>query len=535
MNNERILQQLTDILTKIESLPFLFIGSGFTRRYLDAPDWTGLLKEFCTMIDSDNGYLYNQYQEEARQALKNENKNMMSVNALNSKIADIIEDNFNLIWFKEDRFKQNREESGQFLDECSSPLKIELANYFNKLLEKPCQLASELDELKKLSSNSIAGIITTNYDNLLEHFFSFDKYIGQEQLIFSNTLGICEIYKIHGCSSDPCSLIINSNDYENFEAKNKYLAAKLLTIFVEHPIIFIGYSIQDENIRGIIDAILDCLNDKQLLSFKERFIFIDRLVDSENDEIRIEEAIYSSHSGKTMQMTKVYIKNYGKLYEILSHNKSKYPTKVLKRLKKDIYELVTSTQPTDKLKVMVPIEDLDTLDNVEFVVGVGISKATDLAYASFSAEAIYKDIVFDNGNFIPNLLVDNTMPPHLSRTSGSMPFYKYLKAYNGEMPRIYNKYIKTNIDDLYNNSIKDTRKNCKQTSVEDIKNTYDYPQSLYYMVRLDPKYIDTHQLRNYLSEILTIYPNDINTGNQYPHSSDLRRLIKILDWLDYKQ
>ncbi|MRC88251.1 SIR2 family protein, partial [Bacillus thuringiensis] len=37
--------------------------------------------------------------------------------------------------------------------------------------------------------------------------------------------------------------------------KKKYLSAKLLTFFAEHPLLFIGYSGQDQNIQAILSDI----------------------------------------------------------------------------------------------------------------------------------------------------------------------------------------------------------------------------------------------------------------------------------------
>ena len=82
------------------------------------------------------------------------------------------------------------------------------------------------------------GIITTNWDDTAERVLpQFTSYIGQEQLIFSSTYSVGEIYKIHGSYRDPKSLVLTEDDYDDFSKKNPYLAAKLITIFIEHPVV----------------------------------------------------------------------------------------------------------------------------------------------------------------------------------------------------------------------------------------------------------------------------------------------------------
>jgi len=71
-------------------------------------------------------------------------------------------------------------------------------------------MVDEFSCLKLLGKRSIAGVITTNYDQMAEDLFDgFLVFVGQETLLFSAIQGIAEIYKIHGCCQHPESLIIN--------------------------------------------------------------------------------------------------------------------------------------------------------------------------------------------------------------------------------------------------------------------------------------------------------------------------------------
>src|SRR5690606_6641190 len=107
-------------------------------------------------------------------------------------------------------------------------------------------------------------------------FPDYKVYVGQEALLVSQPSNIGEIFKIHGCCSKPNSLVITKADYDGFSTKRAYLAAKLLTIFVEHPIVFIGYSLQDKNIQGILSSMVVALGDRAVERLHENLIFIQR-------------------------------------------------------------------------------------------------------------------------------------------------------------------------------------------------------------------------------------------------------------------
>ena len=164
----------------------------------------------------------------------------------------------------------------QFVHQEQSPFKVEIAQYIDEHSVPVEDKAEELALLKAISSKSLAGIITTNYDCLLERETDgYKSFVGQEELVFSAIQGWAEIYKIHGSITNPGSIVITESDYQHFMEYCPYLASKLMTIFMEYPIIFIGYSLSDPNVRIILQSIVKCLTKENLERLQDRFIYVE--------------------------------------------------------------------------------------------------------------------------------------------------------------------------------------------------------------------------------------------------------------------
>lgn len=516
---------LDKIFSKFDSLPFLFVGAGLSRRYLDTADWEGLLSNYAKIAKSSE-FGYRLYQEEAKHTINPE--------GTLPKIATLIENDFNKKWFTDIKFEASREKFKELAFSGVSPFKIQIAeDLAKKQLDIKESYAQEIKLFKSLSGKNIGGIITTNYDNFLENTFSdFEVFIGQEQLIFSDIQGIGEIYKIHGCLTEPETILINEEDYIKFNEKNAYLAAKILTIFIEHPIIFIGYAINDTNIEAILKSITVCLNPEQLDKLKNRFIFIEWNDTDVADSISTYEKSFGTD--KSIIMTRIRIKDYGLLYECLQKVKFKYKAQLLRRLKSEIAELVLTNNPTSNVKV-VNLEDDSRIEDIEIYAGVGIIKElSEKGYEGINVNEIFEDVIFDTKNFDMTLMVKKSIPMLLKRHSNSLPFYKYIKHYQGDLPEPIKKEVKIQYDSFLNGTIlrrrKSMKENLKERSVQDITNKYPFEKSLEYICYLEEEEMDLTQLEAFLQKNSKDIDSLLKTQTV---SSNFRRAVKIYDWLKY--
>lgn len=495
--------------------PFLFVGSGLSKRYLGTEKWDELLRLFSTEF-SGNEFQYDVY------ANKVDDKDYYGQQPA---IAYMLEKDYNNEVLTSDAYLDFRTKHKDELKSKISALKISISEHLSS-----CAIPNDNDELKllqKLAKRSVSGIITTNYDTMLDTLFpKFDKYIGQEELLFASITGIGELYKIHGSVTDPSSLVLTSKDYEYFEEKSSYLIAKLLTIFLEYPIIFLGYSLNDRNIRNIFSTISDCLSQEKLDMLKKRLIFVEY-----SSEEKISEFSMQFEKGNSVKMNCISTSDFSKLYEAILSIKSKYNPSVLSHLRKDIYELANSTKTSERI-VATGFENLDDINEAEqFILGVGVVKNGHM----IKAEQLYEDIVFDNQYFNANLVVEEYLPELLKNNSGGLPMYKYLKDYQGEVfERVKNNVIKyTKIDDFLNEQLRKQKatyhKSYTDLSVNKVIEIEGFEQAYRKLIFLNENEIECDSLLAYLQDFLKEHsPKSLN-GN-----SELKRLIRMYDLLKYK-
>ncbi len=223
-------------LAQLQCQPIMFVGSGFSQRYASGPTWETLLAELaenCPLIDKDFAYYKQKY-----------NNDLPMVGSV------FAEQYFEWAWssagkkhFPSRLFTAHTPRDA-YLKHAASKLLISMNT---KGIKK--DLLAELKAFKELGPHAV---ITTNYDNLLEPLFpEYEVVIGQN-VFRQSALVVGEIFKIHGSISDPHSMVLTSEDYDTFNQDKKYLSAKLLTYFAEHPLLFIGYSASDPNIKNVL-------------------------------------------------------------------------------------------------------------------------------------------------------------------------------------------------------------------------------------------------------------------------------------------
>src|SRR5690625_294707 len=420
--------KITSHLNKFTTAPFLFIGSGFSRRYLGTEDWEGLIRRFSDLVPNAFGYY---------RSISNSKWDVA---------AGMIADDFHEVWWSHEQYSESR---AQFESEAinkDSPLKIEISKYLRNRKYQYGINEQNDKEIELFKEIKIDGIITTNWDLLTEEIFSNDKtrtYIGQKELLFSNPLEVNEVYKIHGCSSLPNSLVLTSDDYDDFNKKNAYLAAKLLTIFIEHPVIFIGYSLGDKNITRILESITACLDEENIDKLKDRLIFVGR---SNGGEDSFQESTMIVN-GLTIPITRILTDEFDKVYRPLGEIKRKFSMKKLGQMKSEMYELIKHNDPKGKIQVVDYNEESN--DNVEFVVGFGIDhfaeqvqgkikekefsgpskiRHSSIGYSTMPRKELLKEILKDNDqySFDYNVLVKETLPEKL-KTDHYLPVNRFVK------------------------------------------------------------------------------------------------------------
>lgn len=515
--------RLHDLVEGFPTTPFLFMGSGMTMRYLGLPNWKSLLVHFARQV-SDDEFAYNAYEQRAKQ--------MDNPEGVMPRIAELIENDYNERWYADKTIRTLDESELECVRTGTSPFKAEIASYIKKNSQIKAEYQKEVVQLEKLAERNLSGVITTNYDSFIEdHFSGYKTYVGQGELIFSAIQGIAEIYKIHGSVSDPSSIVIDEQDYEKFDNQKAYLAAKLMTIFVEYPIIFMGYSLSDSNIRKIIESIVRCLTPSQLSSLKNRFIFVEYVAGKNGVDVMPVEMVVGD---ETFPMTKIVLSDFSLLYDQLALKESKLPVRLLRHFKQDLYEYVMTNNPTETMRV-ASIDDTRVSDD-DLVLAIG--KTSDIGIHGLSGingDEWYRNIVLGDLKFSADELLQNAFFNLLSKNSGYVPVNKLLFNAKNKYPEIEQIAQKHDFEHIISNTIKKNRsKYPMEMRVSEIWDNYssDLRKATDFISYLTQDQIDVDELEQVLKTIFNDNPNVLSDGDSQLRTN-IRRLIKVYDVLKW--
>ncbi|MCZ0708385.1 MULTISPECIES: SIR2 family protein [Microbacterium] len=402
------------------ALPYLFIGSGISRRYLGLPDWEGLLRKF------------------ALEAGENFDYHLATANGDLPTAATSIAQTFHKRWWNDDTYAHQREQHSGVVRDDEGGLKVAIAEYVRTHDSLVAGVPGVEDatlaaEVALLGSAVVDGVITTNYDSLTDQLFpSFQPYVGQDELMMSDAQFIAETYKIHGAATQPLSLILTKGDYDRFSNRNHYLAAKLLTIFAEHPVIFVGYSLSDEYLNEILDNIATAVGPNRLGELGKRIYFVEWDADASSATVIEQTSI--QRGGSRLPITRIGTHSFEWLWEVLTHLERPFPAAILRELRKHVFDLVTHPDPSQTREVVraIPI-DADDADEYRVVFGVGAFSEKDLQNLSTIGRTLRRDDVeqdvlglrkrgLDPENLLATGIRDGIRATH----SSYLPVHKYL-------------------------------------------------------------------------------------------------------------
>jgi hypothetical protein len=424
-------KSVLDKIIESKRMPVLFIGSGISRRYLyNFPDWSTLLKQSFAQVNPDP-FFYGQYVEKF-------NREKLSTFETNIKLASIIENEFNNAFYsRKVTVKLGNPKNPQWIFQGVSPYKMYLVSIFKRMRVNTDPALQEEIEQFRLLKNKISAVITTNYDTFIEDQImqnDYEVFCHQNELFSSDSYNIAEIYKIHGSVADAKSIIITEQDYADFNASRKLIIAKMLTLFAESPIIFLGYSFTDENIQHIIEDFLSCLTSHELSHISNHFVF----VSYKKGEKRLVECKRTITTQNKVQIpiTEIETDNYLAVYQKLNQiipGISASKIRATRRIIKKIVDEGMSSDPAES--VIVGIDDMDNIDfsskPLAIAIGYRDSIMNRFGYGMLEVETIIEDILFDN----KNLNADDMCFQRFKSIASShlIPVFKYVSKCSSEI------------------------------------------------------------------------------------------------------
>lgn len=342
------------------------MGTGISLRYYeDSFTWDQLLSKLCKELFGD---------EETYLNMKYEYKNDFP------QLASELEKRFDEI-LKRDRNGKFKTINDIFFErikngesQCSR-MKL----YISSLLENLRIKGSMEDEINILikAKKNICSIITTNYDNFVEDNLGFSPLVGND-IILSNPYG--SVYKIHGSINQPESLVITSEDYAGFNLGNELIKAQLVSLFIHNPIIFLGYGMNDDDIKSLLEIIFKYVtpNSEQSKLIQRNFLLVEHEKESKNNFV--EDYSITLQQNRSIRINKLVTDDFSSIYNAIANLKLPITVMDVRKVETVIHKILVA-DTDDAIQVRIT-DDIDSLDNKDTILAIGSERTIKYEYLS---------------------------------------------------------------------------------------------------------------------------------------------------------
>lgn len=430
---------INDFIKGFKNHPVLFIGTGMSLRYLeDSFTWDQLLHQVMLQVSGNEEDYFDikaKYGTEDNFDYAN-----IASDVQDLFIKKAIEDRRGEFEKVNDVFYENMRKGKRL-----NRFKIHLSNIFEELNYKK-NMESEIHKFKKIRKN-VGSVITTNYDCMIEDIFDFKPLIGND-ILLSNPYG--SVYKIHGCIKDSEKIIISKNDYKEFDRKYELIRAQLLSLFIHNPIIFLGYSMGDKNIKDILKTIYTYVdpNSKAAEQIRSNFLLVEYEKGNGNQEVLEHDIVLQEN--QTVRINKIKTDDYSAIYDELSSLQLPVSAMDVRKVQNIVKEIYAG----GSIKVSIT-EDLNELSNEDKVLVIGSNKTIQYIYQT-SSEVIknYFKIIEEE-----NIQLLNIIDEFKIQRQQYFPIYGFYKL-NTEIESA--QKLKTQQNDKLAKVMRDLPANCRK-------------------------------------------------------------------------
>ena len=410
-------------------MPVLFIGSGISQRYCSLCGWDELLQKIANRIGLSKFQLNG-----IKSQLETENPDREINPKIASELSKLMHKMIAEGQITHKDFDDLSDEEWALM-ESVDPFKVLVAHFTSDLtLCTDPDIQKELESFKRIS-HKVPAIITTNYDEFLEKyiFTDFSVLLYPDDYYFNSSSGYDEILKIHGSTSRPESIVITEEDYQKLQQDSKVITSRLTSLMCQNPIIFLGYSISDEEIHNVILNLVSSLKQTDLDIIRGHLIRV-----SVRPNLR--KTIWNPKTeillGRKIEIMQLEVPNLDILYRYLDRFTPVASPHEIRKYQEMIREIVLSTDPTARKIELIDVENIDD------------AKPGDLAVIfgkSTSVSSMMKGILgYESKDALLDVLLNRTggldtssthftewlNQKRISKGKGFAPVFHYLLKYN---------------------------------------------------------------------------------------------------------